>query len=154
MILKNVIKYILMFCFVLSYLFINPINSLLSKEINLIYTSRFFARSLYQDDIFVSSNPLPVMDYFFENQKLYIFPLGEEVCLPIDVMIMKVEDNYIEVIDYNNRYKISNINNRRKNLYQYIYANNEFARTESFYLVEGDNLERIVERLVIHYEKV
>lgn len=143
-----------MACFVAGYLLIDPIHSFLNKEINTVAITNFLAESLYKDEKNVSSEPMSVKDYILEDNRLYIFPLGNEVCLPIDMMIVSVEEGAVEVVNLDSRYRISHLTKRRGNLYQYIRSLNPFAYTDDFFIIEGNDLNAIAGRLAIYYEKV
>ncbi len=140
--------------FVASYLFIQPVQKFLDKEINTVAITNFLAENLYKDEENVASVPMVVKDYIVEENKLYIFPLNQEVSLPIDVMIVSVDDGIVEVVNLDARYKISHISKRTGNLYQYIHSLNSFGVTDDFFVVEGEDLTTISGRLSIYYEKV
>lgn len=147
-------KATLLICFVACYLFVEPINQFLGKEINTIAITNFLAENLYKDEENVASVPMTVLDFAVIDDKLYIFPLNQEVSLPIDMMIVSVEEGAVEVVNLDTRYRISNLSKRTGNLYQYIHSLNTFAYTNDFFVVEGENLEQISGRLSIYYEKV
>lgn len=137
-----------------GYLFVDPIHHFLGKEINTIAITNFLAENLYKDEENVASVPMVVRDYLIQDDKLYIFPLNQEVCLPIDIMIVSVSDGAVEVVNLDTRYTISHLSKRSGNLYQYIHSLNSFAYTNDFFVVEGTDLEQISKRLNIYYEKV
>lgn len=145
---------ILLGLLVASYLFVDPVQKFLSKEINTIAITNFLAENLYKDEENVASVPMVVKDYVLEENRLYIFPLNQEVCLPIDVMIVSVSESSLEVVNLDSRFTIYNIQKRTGNLYQYIHSLNAFASTEDFFIVEGENIQSISGRLSIYYEKV
>lgn len=151
---KTILKGCLLAAFLCSYFFIPSVQTVLNQKINTVTVTNFLAKNLYKNEKTVSSIPLVVKDYILQDNRLYIFPLDEVVSLPIDVMIVEVEDTYIEVVNLDARYRISNIYKRAGNLYQYVNGLNELAYTKDFFVVEGDNLEVISERLTIYYEKV
>lgn len=126
----------------------------MSKEINTVAITNFLAENLYKDEENVASVPMVVQDFILQDGKLYIFPLNQEVSLPIDTMIVGVEDGAVEVVNLDTRYRISNLSKRTGNLYQYIHSLNSFGYTNDFFVVEGDDLEQISGRLSIYYEKV
>lgn len=139
---------------VLCYVFIEPVNQFFNTEINTMAITNFLAENLYKNDESVASVDLVVKDYVLEGECLYIFPLSQEVALPIDMMIVEVFDGGVEVVNLDSRFRISRIKNRSKNLYQYVHGMNPFATTDDFFIVEGDNLSMISLRLQIYYEKV
>lgn len=151
---KFLCKMALLALFVLVYFFVEPITNILNAEINTVAITNFLAENLYKNDESVASVDLVVKDYVLDGECLYIFPLGQEVSLPIDMMIVEVFDGGVEVVNLDSRFRISHIKNRKKNLYQYVHGLNSFATTDDFFLVEGDNLSMISKRLQIHYEKV
>ncbi|MDE6655750.1 MAG: hypothetical protein K2J85_02030, partial [Anaeroplasmataceae bacterium] len=114
---KVLCKIILLVCLVASYLFFQPVKNFLDKEINTVAITKFLAENLYKDEENVASVPMVVRDFVIEEDRLYIFPLSGEVSLPIDVMIVAVEDGAVEVVNLDARYKISHISNRSGNLY-------------------------------------
>lgn len=139
---------------VAGYLWIQPIHQILGKEINTVAITNFLAENLYKDEENVSSVPMTVRDYQLMDGKLYIFPLSQEVCLPIDAMIVAVSKTELEVVNLDCRYKISNLSKRTGNLYQYVHSLNALGLTDDFFVVEGDDLTAIAGRLTIYYEKV
>ena len=151
---KILFKAVLLGIFVASYLFLNPVQSILNKEINTVAITNFLAENLYKDEKNVASVPMVVKDYILEENRLYIFPLTQEVSLPIDVMIVSVSDGAVEVVNLDSRYKISNLTKRTGNLYQYIHSLNAIGMTDDFFVVEGEDLSAISGRLSIYYEKV
>lgn len=151
---KILCKAILLGLLVASYLFIDPVQEFLGKEINTVAITNFLAENLYKDEENVASVPMVVKDYILQEDRLYIFPLNQEVSLPIDIMIMAVKEDMLEVVNLDSRYTIRHIDKRIGNLYQYIHSLNSFATTEDFFIVEGDNLQAISGRLSIYYEKV
>ncbi|MDE5855920.1 MAG: hypothetical protein K2H06_02625 [Anaeroplasmataceae bacterium] len=151
---KILCKAVLLAVFVACYLFIEPVQSFLSKEINTVAITNFLAENLYKDEENVASVPMVVRDYIVEDNRLYIFPLNQEVSLPIDIMIVSVSADEVEVVNLDTRYKISHIAKRTGNLYQYIHSLNSFATTDDFFIVEGEDLTAISGRLSIYYEKV
>lgn len=152
--LKKLAAITAMLLIVASYFFLEPVNMILSKNFNLLNVTRFFAESLYPEAGTVSQTPLVVKDYILIENTLYVFPLDDKVTLPIDVMVVGVDNFSLEVIDSDSRYVISNLKSRSKNLYQYVTSLNEIGTTADFYIVTGDNIDRISERLLIYYEKV
>ncbi|MDE7264278.1 MAG: hypothetical protein K2N64_06425 [Anaeroplasmataceae bacterium] len=151
---KLIIKLFCLSIIVAGYLLIEPVHNFLKKEINTVAITNFLAESLYKDEENVSSVSMSVKDYILEDNRLYIFPLGQEVCLPIDMMIVGVEEGAVEVVNLDSRYRISHLNKRTGNLYQYIHSLNTFAYTEDFFVIEGEDLQAIAGRLSIYYEKV
>ena len=151
---KVIFRSCLLIVVVASYFFLNPVQQILNYEFNFIATTRFFASSLFDDTANVSATPLVVKDYMLIDERLYIFPLDDKVTLPIDVMVVGVDVGLIEVIDSDTRYTISNLTSRSKNLYQYVSSLNDLGTTADFYVVDGDNLNRISQRLLIYYERV
>ncbi|MDE7384921.1 MAG: hypothetical protein K2M84_04085 [Anaeroplasmataceae bacterium] len=151
---KILIKGIMLGLFVASYLFIQPVQKFLNKEINTVAITNFLAENLYKDEENVASVPMVVRDYIVEGNKLYVFPLSQEVSLPIDVMIVSVEEGAVEVVNLDTRFRISHISKRTGNLYQYVHSLNSFGLTEDFFVVEGEDLTTISGRLSIYYEKV
>lgn len=151
---KLICKLLLLGLIVAGYLLVDPIHTILGKEINTIAITNFLAENLYKYEENVASVPMEVRDYLIQDNKLYIFPINQEVCLPIDVMIVSVSDGAVEVVNLDTRYTISHISKRSGNLYQYIHSLNSFATTNDFFVVEGDHLDQISKRLNIYYEKV
>lgn len=151
---KLLFKAILLCALVASYFFLEPVHNILDKEINTLAITSFLSQNLYKGESSVASEPMSVKDYVLKEERLYIFPLGNEVVLPIDVMVVSVEEGAIEVINSNTRYKISHINNRIGKLYQYIHSLNPLAYTDDFFVIEGDDLETLAGRINIYYEKV
>lgn len=151
---KELLKIFLLGIFVASYYFFSPVKDFLTREINMIHTTRFLARSLYEEDKDVAEVPFVVKDYILLEDRLYIFPLDDKVSLPIDVMISRVEKDWIEVVDYDKCYTIYNLKSRSKNLYQFVPSFQEFGLTADFFVIEGEDLSSIYERLFIYYEKV
>ncbi|MDE6660832.1 MAG: hypothetical protein K2J93_03285 [Anaeroplasmataceae bacterium] len=151
---KIIIKVVFLGLFVAGYLFLKPVQSILNKEINTVAITNFLAENLYKDEENVASVPMVVKDYVIEDNRLYIFPLTQEVSLPIDVMIVSVSDGEVEVVNLDTRFKISHLSKRTGNLYQYIHSINTIGMTDDFFVVEGDDLSVISGRLSIYYEKV
>ncbi len=151
---KVLIKGSLLLGVIAAYFFLSPVKAVLNYQFNFIATTRFFASSLFDNSTSVAATPLVVRDYLLIDDRLYIFPLDDKVCLPIDVMVVGVDEGFIEVIDTDTRYTISNLTKRSKNLYQYVNSLNDLGTTADFYVIDGDNLNRISQRLLIYYEKV
>ena len=151
---KLLCKMGLLFLIVLSYLFFDPIKKFLNIEINTMAITNFLAENLYKDDKSVASIDMAVKDYIIEDNLLYIFPLNQEICLPIDVMIVSVKEDGIEVVNSDTRFSIRHISKRTKNLYQYVHGLNPLGYTDDFFIVEGEDLSMIYLRLKIEYEKV
>ena len=151
---KILFKAVLLGIFVASYLFLKPVQNILNKEINTVAITNFLAENLYKDEENVASVPMVVKDYVVEGNRLYIFPLTQEVSLPIDVMIVSVSDGEVEVVNLDTRFKISHLSKRTSNLYQYVHSLNTIGMTDDFFVVEGEDLSIISGRLSIYYEKV
>ena len=133
--------------------FISPINKILNTEINLTSITYIFGKSLY-DDITVSNEYVEVIDYYIDNDLLYIFPINGEIKLPISVSIMKIDKEVIEVVDNNIRYYIYNIDKKNKSLYQYVHANDVLGYTSDYYIIKCENIDYIVGKLIINYESI
>lgn len=154
MILKKCFfKYSILSIFLLSYFCIPSINKLFTKEINLYLTNSFFAKGLYDDEAVASNTYISVKDFIIEGDTLYVFPLDRRVVLPIDVMIVAVDNEEIEVIGVDKKYIIGHFN-REKNLYQFVNRNTSIGNTDDFYVIKSDFIEEVASRLVINYEKV
>lgn len=151
--MKHLYKYSILLLIIFLNFFISPINKILNKEINLTGITYIFGKSLY-DDITVSNEYVEVMDYYIDNNLLYIFPINGEIKLPINVSIMKIDKEQIEVVDNNVRYYIYNIDKKSKSLYQYVHANVILGYTSDYYIIKSDNLDYIVSKLIINYESV
>lgn len=152
--LKKIIKYGILGIILGGYFFINPLKDFLTYEINGIQLTSFLAKNLYQTDEVSSPEPLLVKDYLLNDDRLYIFPIDDKITLPIDVLIVEVKKEVLTVIDGDSRYQISNFDSRQVNLYQYIYSRSTIGTTNDFFVIDGDNVKAIVERLSIAYEKV
>lgn len=152
--LKKIIKYGILGIILGGYFFINPLKDFLTYEINGIQLTSFLAKNLYQTDEVSSPEPLLVKDYLLNDDRLYIFPIDDKITLPIDVLIVEVKKEVLTVIDGDSRYQISNFDSRQVNLYQYIYSRSTIGTTNDFFVIDGDNVKSIVERLSIAYEKV
>ncbi len=151
---KGIIKFVCIAVLLSGYFYLEPVKEILSKEINTIAVTNFLAKNLYRNEESVSSTPLYVKDYLMDGNRLYIFPLKNEITLPMDVMIVSVADGSMEVVNLDERYRISNVDQRKSNLYQYIHSKTVLGYTNDFFIVEGDNLDRIAGRLLIEYEKI
>lgn len=153
--MKKIIKYISLVCFIFIYTFIPEINIFLSKEINYLYISCVVAESFYDDSVSVGTEEkILVSDYLVENNRLFVFPLDGKVILPIGVMITKINNKSIEVVAKDLKYKIFNLDSLKVKLYQYIPYNNSVGNTSSFYIIEGDNIDLLINNYEIYYEKV
>ena len=150
---KIIIKYSVLVVFILAYFFIMPINRFCNKEINLSLVNYVFGKSLYNDRAVVNDYT-EVIDYYIENDFLYIFPIEGEVKLPMDVSIAKISSEVIEVIDTDSRYYIYNIDKRKKALYQYVYSNEILGYTDDYYIIKSNNIDYIAKKLIINYEAV
>ena len=151
--MKLIYKYCILVLILILNFFISPINKILNKEINLTSITYIFGKSLY-DDITVSNEYVEVIDYYIDNDLLYIFPINGEIKLPISVSIMKIDKEVIEVVDNNIRYYIYNIDKKNKSLYQYVYANDVLGYTSDYYIIKCENIDYIVGKLIINYESI
>ena len=151
--MKLIYKYCILVLILILNFFISPINKILNKEINLTSITYIFGKSLY-DDITVSNEYVEVIDYYIDNNLLYIFPINGEIKLPINVSIMKIDKEEIEVVDNNIRYYIYNIDKKNKSLYQYVHANDVLGYTSDYYIIKCENIDYIVGKLIINYESI
>ena len=151
--MKLIYKYCILVLILILNFFISPINKILNKEINLTSITYIFGKSLY-DDITVSNEYVEVIDYYIDNDLLYIFPINGEIKLPISVSIMKIDKEVIEVVDNNIRYYIYNIDKKNKSLYQYVHANDVLGYTSDCYIIKCENIDYIVGKLIINYESI
>ena len=151
--MKHIYKYSILVIILVLNFFISPINKILNKEINLTSITYIFGKSLY-DDITVSNEYVEVIDYYIDNDLLYIFPINGEIKLPISVSIMKIDKEVIEVVDNNIRYYIYNIDKKNKSLYQYVHANDVLGYTSDYYIIKCENIDYIVGKLIINYESI
>ena len=151
--MKLIYKYCILVLILILNFFISPINKILNKEINLTSITYIFGKSLY-DDITVSNEYVEVIDYYIDNDLLYIFPINGEIKLPISVSIMKIDKEVIEVVDNNIRYYIYNIDKKNKSLYQYVHGNDVLGYTSDYYIIKCENIDYIVGKLIINYESI
>ena len=153
--MRTFFKYGGLFIFTFSYLFVPGLNNILDYQINYMYISSVVANSFYDEVSSVSTDEkMIVKDYIIEDNKLYIFPLSNEIKLPIGVMVAGKNQNFLEVVSLNDRYYIYNIDSTNVKLYEYISNQKKLGNTNSYYLIVGNNLDRIINQLEIHYEKV
>ncbi len=150
---KYIFKYFILFIFLLSYYTIPIINKRLKKEINISFINNFLVKSLYDDEASVSNTYITVKDFVIENNILYVFPLDNNVVLPIDVMICSVNNYETEVISIDKKYIISHFN-REKNLYQFIDRNISLGTTLDYYIIKSDYINELVSKFIIYYEKI
>ena len=110
-------KAIFLLIFLFSYLFVPGINKILNHEINYLYISSIVANSFYEDIKTVSTDEkLVVKDYLIEENRLYIFPMTNDVKLPIGVMISNKTLNSIEVVSLDDRFYIYNLDRMIENI--------------------------------------
>ena len=103
-------KAIFLLIFLFSYLFVPGVNKILNHEINYLYISSIVANSFYEDIKTVSTDEkLVVKDYLIEENRLYIFPMTNDVKLPIGVMISSKTLNSVEVVSLDDRFYIYNL---------------------------------------------
>jgi len=148
-------KAIFLLIFLFGYLFVPGINKILNHEINYLYISSIVANSFYEDIKTVSTDEkLVVKDYLIEENRLYIFPMTNEVKLPIGVMISSKTLNSIEVVSLDDRFYIYNLDEINSYIYQYVDSFNIIGKTNDYVVIVGDDLSRIINNLEIYYEKV
>ena len=148
-------KAIFLLIFLFSYLFVPGINKILNHEINYLYISSIVANSFYEDIKTVSTDEkLVVKDYLIEENRLYIFPMTNDVKLPIGVMISNKTLNSIEVVSLDDRFYIYNLEEINSYIYQYVDSFNSIGKTNDYVVIVGDDLSRIINNLEIYYEKV
>lgn len=144
-------KWLLLSLVVLAYYF-TPMYNILNKGINYLKYTSFFADSFY-GDIEVGNEEVMVRDFYINGNCLYIFPLNNEVILPIDVSISKINNDSIVVIDNQFNYEITHFESEVK-LYAYIKSNDSLGYCEDYYVIYSDNINYIAKRLTIYYEKI
>ena len=148
-------KAIFLLIFLFSYLFVPGVNKILNHEINYLYISSIVANSFYEDIKTVSTDEkLVVKDYLIEENRLYIFPMTNDVKLPIGVMISNKTLNSVEVVSLDDRFYIYNLDEINSYIYQYIDSFNSIGKTNDYVVIVGDDLSRIINNLEIYYEKV
>lgn len=153
--MKKFYKGLGLIVFILTYMFIPSVADVCDYEINYLYISSVVAESFYEDVSSVSTDEkLLVRDYVIEDDRLYIFPLSNDIKLPIGVMVASKSKDFLEVVSLNDRYYIYNIDETNINLYQYVDNEISLGKTNSYYLIIGDNLGKIINQLEIYYEKV
>lgn len=128
-------------------------QNIITKELDLKYIN-YIAPSLYYDDIPVVSKDIDVIDYFINNDLLYVKPVNNKMVLPISGLITKINKNYIVLSTDDGIYNIMNYNNKLVYLYQYYNSFAELGTTDDYYIIEGKNLKNIVNRLNIIYDEV
>ncbi len=148
-------KAIFLLIFLFSYLFVPGVNKILNHEINYLYISSIVANSFYEDIKTVSTDEkLVVKDYLIEENRLYIFPMTNDVKLPIGVMISSKTLNSVEVVSLDDRFYIYNLEEINSYIYQYVDSFNSIGKTNDYVVIVGDDLSRIINKLEIYYEKV
>lgn len=140
--------------FLLGYFCLSPFQKICRSEWNFSYVTSMIAQSLYQDDVSVSSEKLRVKDFYLDGEKLYIFPLNGDVFLPVGTMVCSVRGNELEVVETSHRYLISHFTEVSALLYQYVVGGKALAKTNDFYLVEGEDVVRLAAMLEIDYVQV
>lgn len=150
---KYIFKYFILLIFLLSYFTIPNLNKLLKKEINIPLINSFLAKSLYEDEKTVSNTYITVKDFIIEKDTLYVFPLDDNVVLPIDVMISSINNGETEVICIDKKYIISHFD-RQKNLYQFVNRNIPLGKTLDFYIIKSEYINELASKFIIYYEKI
>lgn len=145
--------YIIMILFTLIIKLFDNEQNIITKELDLKYIN-YIAPSLYYDDIPVVSKDIDVIDYFINNDLLYVKPVNNKMVLPISGLITKINKNYIVLSTDDGIYNIMNYNNKLVYLYQYYNSFDELGTTDDYYIIEGKNLKNIVNRLNIIYDEV
>lgn len=149
--MKIAIKYILLIILVISYFIFEPIKRALDYELNPIGISYVFGKNMY-DEVLVSNEFIEVLDYYLEDDTLYILPINGEIKLPFNISIYKVYSDSIVVVDNEAKYHLYGVNNRKKNLYQYVYAKETIGYSADYYFIKSDNLDYIISKIIINYE--
>lgn len=124
----------------------------MSKEINYFKINYFLSKSLF-NEILVSNEPIEVMDYYIEGKYLYVFPVNDEIILPIDVIVNKVGKE-VELLNCDNILYVYNVNKMNKRLYQYVENGKVIGYTDDYYIIKSDNIENIVNKFIINYEAI
>ncbi len=151
---KIILKIVLLTGIACSYLFIPAIQGILSYPISFFSMGRYVAKGLYEDATAVSTSSLVVKDYTLLDGRLYIFPLDEQIVLPVDMMVCEVGQDSLEFIALDERYTLSHYKTSNVYIYQYVHAQNKIGTTYDFYVIDGEEVALIAERLTIYYEKI
>ena len=69
-------------------------------------------------------------------------------------MVCSVRGNELEVVETSHRYLISHFTEVSALLYQYVVGGKALAKTNDFYLVEGEDVVRLAAMLEIDYVQV
>ena len=145
------IYYLFMVLFTLFIKIFENEIPIITNELKLNHIS-YLTLNLY-DDISVSNILIDVYDYNVYDNKLYIYPINNEVILPISGIVNKISKNYIIISDFNDEYKISNI---KKNVYLYQYYNEytNLGIVEDYYIIESKSINKIVSKLNLNNEEI
>ncbi len=125
---------------------------LVNNDINLCKYSSIIASNLYENESMVGSVKTEVLDYYIEDNYLYIKPLYNKLTLPIHGIISEANNDYIVIQCSDMEYKISNVKPKLR-LYQY-YRENELIGYSELIKIEAKSYESLVGLLVINHEQI
>lgn len=152
---KTIYQFLGAAVFLCSYFLIGPVKNVFDHEINFLAVGRYVANGLYTSDQAVGSVATTVVqNYAMIDGSLYVFPLENKIELPVDSMICSIGQNEMEIYALDSRFTIRHFDHSKAHLYEYVYAQNTLATTNDFYIIDGEDVSKIAERLTIYYEKV
>lgn len=127
-------------------------NTFLVKEIEIEKLINIFSLNLHNNEKAVINDKISVLDYYFDNECLYIIPINNEVKLPISGVVTKRDKNIIIIETINGNIYIEGIDSNYY-LYQYYNANCILGNS-NLISIRSDINEEIVNSLVIDYEAI
>lgn len=144
--------YFLTLLFLVIAKFNEKIFSFMFDEINVVRVVSRVSSNLYDEYTSVGQTDISVLNYYIKNDIIYITPINNEVILPVNGIISKINKNgvYIETTD--GVLCISNINNLNYRLYQYYDAYSILGSAEEFTI--SLDIDLVSSEYIIDYEKV
>lgn len=144
--------YFLTLLFLVIAKFNEKIFSFMFDEINVVRVVSRVSSNLYDEYTSVGQTDISVLNYYIKNDIIYISPINNEVILPVNGIISKINKNgvYIETTD--GVLCISNINNLNYRLYQYYDAYSILGSAEEFTI--SLDIDLVSSEYIIDYEKV
>ena len=140
------------FCIgILKYTNIAP--NIVNSDYNENNFIKFIGDNLFKNEITVSNEKIEVIDYEVKDNLLYIYPINNQVILPLDGIITNKCNNRITISNVYCNFDVY-LDDCRLFLYQYYDNNTVLGNCNNYYVIKADDYTNITRYLSLNYDEV
>lgn len=123
-----------------------------TKDIHITGLISGFASNLYAYDDPVSTEAIEVLDYYIDEEGIWITPIKNEVALPFSGIVSEIGGEYVDIQAASSTYRIYGVKPSYF-LYQY-YKKGSILGVSDMYYIQTADYASVVSYLVINYEAI